>query len=577
MASGSATSTSSLSRRAGISRRRATNAYGVYAGSNTTISNASTTITTSGVSSHGINLAGSGNTISKVGAITTSGDRAYGVYSASGNTIYMLSGDAITTSGAGAHGIYARNGNTISTSGTITTSGDGADGIDLDGSGNEVTNYGTITASGTGSVGIYSTGGNTITTHGKISGDQYAIYLAGTGDTVNFMQGMTLVGDVYVADADNTFFFGDDLNATITVSGVLPTNVSGEDFLLCDPTYYVEPGIGGSCTILVTDPTGFAMLDEMLDDATGPVFEAVGRRLKRRTSGAADVATVDGMLVAPAGGEIGRAPVAWARSYGSYRDQEAWGDIGSSRHSLGGLVTGIDGKVGAATRAGALIGATTGELASASQDTGWQSLYAGLYAGREVGEVGMLGLTVIAGGAWYDSERTIIDNTSATGRETAEADYTAAFVSPELSLQSRLAFVSLKAAARYAALFVGDYEEDGSSSDLSVDARTIHMAGMSGTLAIPYAVNEALALEPYVGLEGRYASSPDVAAEAVALGQSVSLDADGDKTVGRLFAGAAADYQAKDAALSLRLNLRGTLDSDGTKAAVASLDGELRF
>ena len=189
----------------------------------------------------------------------------------------------------------------------------------------------------------------------------------------------------------------------------------------------------------------------------------------------------------------------------------------------------------------------------------------------------MLGLTVIAGGAWYDLERTIIDNTSATGRETAEADYTAAFVSPELSLQSRLAFVSLKAAARYAALFVGDHEEDGSSSDLSVDARTIHMAGMSGTLAIPYAVNEALALEPYVGLEGRYASSPDVAAEAVAFGQSVSLDLDGDETVGRLFAGAAADYQAKDAALSLRLNLRGTLDSDGTKAAVASLDGELRF
>ena len=230
-------------------------AYGVYAGSNTTISNASTTIGTAGSGAHGIYLAGSSNTVG-VGAITTSDDDAYGVYAAGDdNRIILSSGDFITTSGAAAHGIY------------------------LDGSGNEVTNYGAITASGTGSVGIYSTGGNTITTHGKITGDQYAIYIAGTGDTVNFMQGMTLVGDVYVADADNTFFFGDDLNATITVSGVLPTNVSGEDFLLRDPTYYVEPGIGGSCTILVTDPTGFAMLDEMLDDATGPVFEAVGRRL----------------------------------------------------------------------------------------------------------------------------------------------------------------------------------------------------------------------------------------------------------------------------------------------------------
>jgi hypothetical protein len=560
--------------------------HAVYAGDHTEIALSSSSVSTTGDGSYGISLSGISNIVNSFSSdISTEGDEAIAIHAAEAtsaadsNEITLTIG-TVSTKGDRSYGVflddYAEL--TVGSGASVLTEGVDAHAVYMTDSATLINN-GTIRATGANAVGVYALTNNVITTYGVIAGDDYAIWLAGAGNTVNFMAGMSLVGDVRVDDADNTFVFGEDLNAAITVSGVLPSNVSGEDFLLCDSTYDVEEGITGSCVIVSTDATGFAMLDEMLDDATGPAFEAVGKRLKRRVArgGDAGVGVDEGLMIAPAGDDLGRAPAVWAKSYGSYRDQEAWGDIGSARHGLGGLVSGIDGRLGAGTRAGVLIGATTGSLSAASQDTGWQSLYGGVYAGREVGLTSVVGLTLLAGGAWYDSDRTILDNTSATGRETASADYTAAFVSPELSLSTALSVANLRIAGRYAGLFVGDYEEEGSSSDLAVDARTIHIAGVGATLGVPHAVSAALAVEPYVGLEGRYASSDDVAVEAVSFGQSISLDADGDKTVGRLYAGAGADYASEDGALSVRLSLRGTLDSDGTRAAEASLGGELRF
>ena len=80
-ASTSSTTTLSSSRRA-AHRDQRQDAYGVYALSNTTIQNASTTIGTTDNGSHAINLSGIGNVVSQVGAITTKGNDAYGVYSA---------------------------------------------------------------------------------------------------------------------------------------------------------------------------------------------------------------------------------------------------------------------------------------------------------------------------------------------------------------------------------------------------------------------------------------------------------------------------------------------------------------
>ena len=382
-----------------------------------------------------------------------------------------------------------------------------------------------------------------------ISGTDYAIYLGGAGNTVNFMKGMTLKGRVFVGDENNTFVFGDGLNANITIDvdkGYEPLYVSGEDYVFCTPTYYVDAGVSESCTFAAVDPTGFAILDELLEDATVPVFESVSRRLKRRDA-IGDVAEDQGMMVAPLGdGASWREPVAWARAYGSYRDQAAYDDIAAFQHGLGGLVAGIDGNIDARTRAGVLIASTTGTASSSSVDIDWQTLFGGVYAGREVGADSILGLTVLAGGAWYQSERTIIDNTSTTGSETAEADYSAGFVSPELSLKTSLGAAELRLAGRYAALFVGDYEEDGSSSDLSVGKRTVHLAGIGATVALPYRVNDRLTIEPYVGVEGRYASSKEMVGEVASLGQSVTLDADGDKKVGRVIAGANATYRSKN-------------------------------
>ena len=426
---------------------------------------------------------------------------------------------------------------------------------------------------------IYATDNTTITTYGVISGTDYAIYLAGAGNTVNFMKGMTLKGRVFVGDENNTFVFGDGLNANITIDvdkGYEPLFVSGEDYVFCTPTYYVDEGISKSCTFASVDPTGFAILDELLEDATVPVFESVSRRLKRRDA-IGDVAADQGMMVAPAGGGTSwREPVAWARAYGSYRDQAAYDDIAAFQHGLGGLVAGIDGNIDARTRAGVLIASTTGTASSSSVDIDWQTLFGGVYAGREVGADSILGLTVLAGGAWYQSERTIIDNTSASGSETAEADYSAGFVSPELSLKTSLGAAELRLAGRYAALFVATTRRGSPLTSRSASAPFISRASPR-QFALPYRVNDRLTIEPYVGVEGRYASSEEMVGEVASLGQSVTLDANGDKKVGRVIAGANATYRSKNSKFAWKLALKGTLDSDGTKAVVALIGGELSF
>lgn len=84
-------------------------------------------------------------------------------------------------------------------------------------------------------------------------------------------------------------------------------------------------------------------------------------------------------------------------------------------------------------------------------------------------------------------------------------------------------------------------------------------------------------VEPYVGVEGRYASSGEVVGEVASLGQSVTLDGVGDKKVGRVIAGANATYRSKNSKLAWKLSLKGTLDTDGTTAVVASFGGELSF
>ena len=94
---------------------------------------------------------------------------------------------------------------------------------------------------------------------------------------------------------------------------------------------------------------------------------------------------------------------------------------------------------------------------------------------------------------------------------------------------------------------------------------------------MPHRVNDRLTVDPFVGVEGRYASSNEIEAEVGSLGQSLSLDANGEKKVGRLIAGATAQYRAKNSNLTWKLSLKGTLQSDGTLAAVASFGGELRF
>src|SRR6185312_11272229 len=96
---------------------------------------------------------------------------------------------------------------------------------------------------------------------------------------------------------------------------------------------------------------------------------------------------------------------------------------------------GMGGWISPETKAGVFLGASSGTLSvKSSQSIDWQSWFGGLYAGRSLGERSQAGLTLLGGVTSYNSSRDVVDNTVASGFTVAKADYTGAFLSPELSL-----------------------------------------------------------------------------------------------------------------------------------------------
>jgi Autotransporter beta-domain len=426
-----------------------------------------------------------------------------------------------------------------------------------------------------GTFGVFQTGtgGLTLSNAGLVSGSSHALFLDGSGNLVTLLPGSVLDGAIYFA-ADNSLIIGNGLNALVTFdpASALPAALDTNGM----------PSVidAANNQVAVVDPTGFAMADEMLTDLADSVLDTLARGGHR---GEEDLSASlpSGETVAAASRRFASRTSLWAEVFGRWREQDQGGAVWSSDHRLSGAVAGLGGELSEGLSGGVFLGAATGELSvdDEAQDIESQSLYGGFHLARDSGP-GVLTAALLLGWQQNDSIRRIASNAAVSGVEMAEATYDGVFVVPEVAYERRTgAFVS-SLSARYAALFLDDFEEHGSSADLSVDSRSIHLAGADLRLSLPSNVplpQGALLLEPQVGLKGRLLLG-DGAISAQLLG--VSIDdhhVDQEEAVVSLYAAAAAAFRSEDGRMALRFTGDAAVATDGSVVLSAGLGGDLAF
>lgn len=269
----------------------------------------------------------------------------------------------------------------------------------------------------------------------------------------------------------------------------------------------------------------------------------------------------------------------WATGLGGYRDQQGEDAQVGFTSQLGGAALGVDHRVSDTTTVGALIGASSSTL---DTDTGSQSIdstvyFAGLYGGFQQ-QGYFLNLALDAGITHDDSKRIVLNNMVEGGTEQASGNYDGAFVSPSVTLGKDMkglgGTVTPSITARYAGLFLGSYDEQGSAADLSVDSRAVHVFDMRGQVAFAPASREMEngRLDGLLRL-GMEASVSSGEVDAELLGERLNSDANEERSA-RAFIGADAAYQSES---GFRLFIGGEAGYDTDNALTAEAHAGLKL
>ncbi len=593
-----------------------TSTYAISGSTSVNVTNTGT------ITSNNVAINGSG-TINNAGMIHG------GIYALFGNVVTLTNTGTVEVSNASG---YAVNVNTLA---TVTNSGTMIGGIFgtaavVDNSGTiagrqvgisvgtaTVTNSGTITGT---NYGIEAANGS-VTNTGTISGRTGVRALAGTGlsltnagnitgtngtaidfstssnDTLTLLPGSRIVGAIKLGSGDAvTMTAGGDTSSltTFTPNGAYTLNVNGS----------APYAISGN-QVAIVDPTGFAGSDRGIMDFTRAVSGLLDERGDETQASAGAIAyaadsglaaQLDDVFAQFSGGAKSDATMfrnasvvtadgggVWAKGFGGRRVQQADGPTLRSVTGFYGGAIGMDRMVRSDLRLGIYAGAgtTRQSIDANSGSTDSDIVFGGVYGRWSLG-AGFFNAALSGGVSRNAITRNIADNLSAGGMQTATADTTGWYVSPELTYGYRIPLggnLTLTPAAhlRYVAAGLGAYTETGSSSNLTVGVRTMQdleeRSELKLTQTHAFASTAQLRTSVHAGVLGlQRLGGTNVS--AVLLGQDLTFAAPGQSSVVGIYAGAGFDLRvAARASLFAAMEYSALSDSSSVLAG----KGGLRF